>query len=44
MSTERLSMRKNREVLRHKLELKLSHREVASSVGGAAHPLITRHA
>ena len=33
MSTERLSMRKAREILRQKLELELSHREVAMSAG-----------
>ena len=33
MATERLSMRKNREILRHKWALGRSHREVAASVG-----------
>jgi transposase len=33
MATERLSMRKTREILRQKLELNRSHREVAASVG-----------
>src|ERR1700680_3556733 len=33
MATERLSMRKTREILRQKLELGRSHREVAASVG-----------
>lgn len=33
MATERLSMRKIKEVLRHKWGLGLSHREVAQSVG-----------
>jgi len=33
MATERLSMRRTREILRQKLELGRSHREVAASVG-----------
>src|SRR2546422_9365618 len=33
MATERLSMRKTREILRQKLELGRSHREVAAGVG-----------
>jgi hypothetical protein len=33
MATERLSMRKTREILRQKLELNRSRREVAASVG-----------
>ena len=33
MATERLSMRKTREILRQKWELKRSHRKVAASVG-----------
>jgi transposase len=33
MSTERLSMQKAREILRHKLGLGLSHRDTATSVG-----------
>jgi len=33
MATERLSMRKTREILRQKWELKRTHREVAESVG-----------
>ncbi len=36
MSTTRLSMRKLREILRQKLELKRSHREVALSLGVSA--------
>ena len=35
MATERLSMRKTRKILRQKLELNRSHREVAASVGGS---------
>jgi DNA-directed RNA polymerase specialized sigma24 family protein len=33
MATERLSMRKIREILRHKWALGLSHRDVAASLG-----------
>ena len=33
MATERLSMRKTREILRLKWELELTHREAARSLG-----------
>ena len=36
MATERLSMRKTREILRQKWELGRSHREIAASVGASA--------
>src|SRR5258708_19292863 len=36
MATERLSMRKTREILRQKWQLGRTHREVAFSVGGSA--------
>ncbi len=45
MATERLSMRKTREILRQKLALGLSHREVARSLGlsaGAVHGAVAR--
>ncbi len=36
MATERLSMRKTREILRQKWELGRTHRQVAASVGASA--------
>ncbi len=37
MATERLSMRKAREILRQKWELDRTHREIAASVGQSDH-------
>lgn len=45
MATERLSMRKVREILRQKLELHRSHRAIAASVGksaGSVHGTVSR--
>ena len=36
MATERLSMRKTREILRQKWELGRTHRQIAASVGASA--------
>jgi hypothetical protein len=47
MATERLSMRKTKEILRHKWLLKMTHREVANAVGvstGSVSKALTRAA
>jgi hypothetical protein len=42
MATERLSMRKTREILRQKWELGRTHREVAASVGLSLGAVVSR--